>query len=141
MAVLESDLLVILLGGAALFWVLVLLMKENNIAKGKRSDFSSADRKKVFLALGLSVLVIPVAFAGLWIEGWLAYWGFGKTLLSSLGVWLKETFGLVTLFGGIAALMLHKKNEEMLLRSDAQEQNKTDESNNNRTESDDGGGI
>ena len=104
-----------------LIWIGVLIKKEIDISKGKRSDLSSADRTKIILAMALSFLT-PLGFMALLAKsGALVELGIWKSLLAWLGTWLREN-GFFVLLSGIGALFLHRRNEKKLAHPDASEQ-------------------
>ena len=94
---------------ALLFWIGKILKKELAIQNGKRTDFSSADRTKIRIIIGLSFLLPSFLFLFLAGTGHLSQ----MELLQGVKVWfftyLKYGIGITAL--GFGALYLHKKNE------------------------------
>ena len=101
------------------FWLLKLCMKEKNISQGKRDDFSPADRTKIWIAIGLSVLAVLLQMVPLV--------GFGRftnmeplKIAGYVLIAMLRSSGLPILMG-VVTLHLHRRNETMLTQDNAAE--------------------
>ena len=102
-----------------LFWLFSLSRKETLVSQGKRSDFSPADRTKIWIAIGLSVLAVLLQMVPLV--------GFGRftnmeplKIAGYVLIALVRSSGLPILMGAVT-LHLHGRNEKMLAQDNAAE--------------------
>ena len=120
-----SDLYVILpilgyvISFVLLFWLFRLSRKETHISQGKRDDFSPADRTKIWIAIGLSVLAVLLQMVPLV--------GFGRfanmeplKIAGYVLIAMLRSSGLPILMG-VVTLHLHRRNETMLTQDNAAE--------------------
>ena len=99
--------------------LLVLLRKENQIAKGERNDFSEADRNWEIL-----LMTVPMALAVIVLLVSRAADTVGDFLLLLLSFMLRS--GILLLISGIGALYMHRRNEKEIKQPDAPEQRETE---------------
>ena len=94
---------------ALLYWIGKIVQKELAIQSGKRTDFSPADRTKIWIAIGLSFLLPSFLFLFLTGTGHLSQ----MRLMECAKVWfftyLKYGVGITAI--GFGALYIHRKNE------------------------------
>ena len=91
---------------------LVLLRKENKIAKGERSDFSETDRVWMIILMAVPTVLILLLLVLL-----NAADTFGEFLLVWISVLLK--IGILPVLAGAAALALHAQNRKTLSQDHA----------------------